>query len=266
MTSQIIKNEIKQLFTCNPREWINAFRPNSKYPFFVRGDIDGFIALFINTISTLLVVILSLQPVLGDEIVYGRIVPGTGLAMLWGNFYYAYMARKLAYKEQRSDVCAMPYGICTPGAFAFIYVIILPTYHTCLSSHEKSYCQELAWYVALASNFFTGIVLLSLCLFGEFIRKNTPSVALLSSISGIGFVILALNEYLPIAEVPMVAFIPFAVVMLGYFGGGNHFASILFYSISNFSSYIWSCSYCTCCFNSWYSSWLDNIIKSNIRC
>ena len=36
--------------------------------------------------------------------------------MVWGNFYYVYMARKLAYKEKRGDVCAMPYGINTPGA------------------------------------------------------------------------------------------------------------------------------------------------------
>jgi hypothetical protein len=72
----IIKNEVKELLTFHPNEWISAFRSNPKYPLFVRGDIDGFIALFINTISTLLAVILSLQPILGEEIVYGRIVPG----------------------------------------------------------------------------------------------------------------------------------------------------------------------------------------------
>jgi AGZA family xanthine/uracil permease-like MFS transporter len=38
------------------------------------------------------------------------------LSMLWGNFYYVYMARKLAYKENRGDICTMPYGINTPGA------------------------------------------------------------------------------------------------------------------------------------------------------
>jgi hypothetical protein len=38
------------------------------------------------------------------------------LSMLWGNLYYVYMARKLAYKEKRGDVCTMPYGINTPGA------------------------------------------------------------------------------------------------------------------------------------------------------
>lgn len=73
---QIIKNEIKELFTFHPKEWLDAFRFNSSYPLFVKGDIDGFVALFINTLSTLLAVILSLQPVLGNDIVYGKIVPG----------------------------------------------------------------------------------------------------------------------------------------------------------------------------------------------
>ncbi|UJR30783.1 hypothetical protein I4U23_018303 [Adineta vaga] len=215
---QMIKNELKEIFTFHPKEWVDSFRCNSFYPLFVKGDIDGFIALFINTLATLLAVILSLQPVLGNEIIYEKIVPGVGLSMLWGNFYYVYMARKLAYKEKRGDVCTMPYGINTPGAFAFIYIIILPTYYGCISTHEKSYCQELAWHVALASNFITGIILLVLSVFGEFIRQNTPSVALLSSISGLGFVFLALNEYLPIAATPIVSFVPFAIVMLGFFG------------------------------------------------
>ena len=73
---QIIKNEIRQLLTFHPREWLNAFRFNSSYPLFVKGDIDAFVALFINNLATLLAVILSLQPVLGNEIIFGKIVPG----------------------------------------------------------------------------------------------------------------------------------------------------------------------------------------------
>ena len=181
--------------------------------------------------------------------------------MLWGNLYYVYMARKIAAREKRGDVCAMPYGICTPGAFAFIYVIVTPTYYTCLSSHDKPYCQELAWYVALASNFFTGLVLLLLCIFGEFIRKNTPSVALLTSISGIGFAILALNEYLPIAEVPIVSFIPFTIVMLGYFAGGLYQTQTISDHRCIFCSNIWPLSRCSRCISNRYSTRLGYIFE-----
>jgi hypothetical protein len=73
---QIIKNELKQILTFHPKEWLNAFRFNALYPLFVKGDIDGFVALFINNLATLLAVILNLQPILGNEIVYGKIVPG----------------------------------------------------------------------------------------------------------------------------------------------------------------------------------------------
>ncbi|CAF1212343.1 unnamed protein product [Adineta steineri] len=215
-----LKQEVKTLFTFHPKEWISAFRPNPKFPLFAVGDIDGFIALFVNNLSTLVAIILALKIVFNDELIYGKIIPGVSLSMLWGNLYYVYMARKLAYKENRGDVCTMPYGINTPGAFAFIFSIIVPTYFNCMRARDDPHtCQNLAWHVALASNFMTGIILLVLCFVGEFIRRNTPSVALLSSISGIEFTYLALNEFLPVAASPIVSFIPFAIVILGYFAG-----------------------------------------------
>ncbi|CAF1387646.1 unnamed protein product [Rotaria sordida] len=217
-----LKREAKELFTFHPKEWVSAFKPNPKFPLFVLGDIDGFVALFMNNLATLLAVILSLKLVFEDDLIYGKIVPGVSIGMLWGNLYYVYMARKLAYRENRGDICTMPYGINTPGAFAFVFSIILPTYRACMHGNDgrdKRTCEELAWYVALASNFATGIILLVLCVVGEFIRRNTPGVALLSSISGIGFTYLALNEYLPVAASPLVSFLPFTIVMLGYFSG-----------------------------------------------
>ncbi|CAF1457532.1 unnamed protein product, partial [Didymodactylos carnosus] len=214
-----LKNEFQELLTFHPQEWLNGLKPNRNYPLFLRGDIDGFITLFINNLATLLAVVLSLTPILGDQIVYGRILPGFGLSMCFGNVYYVYMARKLAWKENRSDVCAQPYGINTPGAFAFIYSIIFPTYYSCLQQHFSiDYCRDLSFYVALASNFVTSCILLVLSLFGEYIRRYTPGVALLSSISALGFVYLALNEFLEMNTVPIVSFVPFAIVMIGYLG------------------------------------------------
>ena len=75
-TCQAIADEAKALFTFHPKEWISAFRPNPKFPLFVVGDIDGFVALFMNNLATLLAVILGLRIVLEDDIIYGKIVPG----------------------------------------------------------------------------------------------------------------------------------------------------------------------------------------------
>ncbi len=71
-----LKKEIRELCTFHPGEWRDAFRRNSVYPIFKKGDIDGLVALFIDNMATLLTIILSLQPILDTDIVYGKIVPG----------------------------------------------------------------------------------------------------------------------------------------------------------------------------------------------
>jgi len=71
-----LAQEAKALFTFHPKEWISAFRPNPKFPLFVVGDIDGFVALFMNNLATLLAVILGLRIVFEDDIIYGKIIPG----------------------------------------------------------------------------------------------------------------------------------------------------------------------------------------------
>jgi AGZA family xanthine/uracil permease-like MFS transporter len=45
-----------------------------------------------------------------------------------GNVYYTYLARRLAAKENRTDVTAMPYGPSVPHMFIVIFVIMLPIY------------------------------------------------------------------------------------------------------------------------------------------
>ena len=72
----LLNREVRELFTFHPGEWRDAFRRNSVYPIFRKGDIDGLVALFIDNMATLLTIIVSLQIVLDNDIIYGKIVPG----------------------------------------------------------------------------------------------------------------------------------------------------------------------------------------------
>lgn len=72
----ILQAETRQLFTFQPTKWRNAFRPNSFYPLFQKGDLDGLVALFIDNMATLLTIILILRTVLDADIVFGKIAPG----------------------------------------------------------------------------------------------------------------------------------------------------------------------------------------------
>jgi xanthine/uracil/vitamin C permease (AzgA family) len=167
---------------------------------------------------------------------------------------------------------SFPYLFLIIFLVAFVYGIIFPAYYKCINqgdAQDKRTCQELAWHIALGSNFIVGIIIIVLCLFGELIRRNIPGVALLSSISAIGFTYLALNQFIPIASIPMVSFLPFSIVILGYCGKGSNKTTIT-YSFSLmfriFASQNWSYTDCCCRSSSWYCSRVGNIDKYGRGC
>ncbi|WP_289153342.1 hypothetical protein [uncultured Salipiger sp.] len=50
-----------------------------------------------------------------------------GLTLFLGNIYYAWMGLRLAKKEGRAAVCALPSGPSVPHMFIVVFVIMLPS-------------------------------------------------------------------------------------------------------------------------------------------
>jgi len=181
------------------------------YPFFVKGDVDGFIGLFIdNLVNLLLITGLCLSIGMPGSLVFGKILPGAALSVLAGNLFYSWQARKLAIKEKRTDVTALPYGINTVSLFAFFGFIIVPVY---IQTKDAN----IAWRVGVASCFISGVFEALGAFVGERIRRITPRAALLSTIAGIALVFIALNHTLPLWDKPLIAFIPLAFILIEYF-------------------------------------------------
>ena len=108
----------------------NAASKEFHYPIFARSDFSAFWALFTDNFTNLLVISGVCKFVFGmpNEIVFGRIIPGASLAILIGVCFYSWMAHRLANKEQRMDVTALPYGISTPVMFVYLFGVIGPIY------------------------------------------------------------------------------------------------------------------------------------------
>src|ERR1051325_7842886 len=111
----------------------------------VAGDWNGFFGLFTNVVLNVIVLTgLCLGVVkMPDSLVYYRILPALGIALPIGNLYYAYLAYRLAKKERRTDVTAMPYVPSVPHMFIVVFVIMLPVY-------LKTKDPVLAWQAGLA--------------------------------------------------------------------------------------------------------------------
>jgi adenine/guanine/hypoxanthine permease len=139
------------------------------------------------------------------------------ISFLVGNLFYAWQAVKLAEREGRDDVCALPYGISTPGLFAHIFLVMLPAK---LLAIEKGLPNPelVAWQAGLVATFAGGVVEFSGAFFAAKIRNLTPRAAMLSTLAGVGLGFLGLGFLFQSFASPIVGMATISLVFLAYFG------------------------------------------------
>jgi AGZA family xanthine/uracil permease-like MFS transporter len=177
----------------------------------VPGDWNGFFGLFTNVVLNVIVLTgLCLGVVkMPDTLVFHRILPALGIALPIGNLYYAYLAYRLAKKEGRSDVTAMPYGPSVPHMFIVVFVIMLPVY---LKTNDAL----LAWQAGLAWAFVIGVIVLIGAFIGPTIRKFTPRAAMLGTLAGISIAFISMRPAFQMWEVPWIAFVSLGIVLVSW--------------------------------------------------
>lgn len=185
----------------------------NRLKWFVAGDIDGFFGLMLDNLLQLLVVTALCGFVCGmpSEFILGVVLPGVGISLLVGNLFYAYQASRLARQENRDDVTALPYGINTVSLFAFIFFVLFPVFKA--TGDFKA-----AWKIGLLASFVSGLIEFFGSFVANYIRKSTPRAALLSALSGIAITFISMEFMIKTYKSPLVAFLPFGIILLQYFG------------------------------------------------
>jgi AGZA family xanthine/uracil permease-like MFS transporter len=185
-----------------------------KLPLWVAGDTNAFFGLGFNVLVNVLVLSSLCIGVLGMPAadVYGVILPALGIQMLIGNVYYTYLGRRLARREGRDDVTAMPYGPSVPHMFIVTFVIMLPVY-----LRTKDPIQ--AWQAGLAWAFIIGLIVLAGAFVGPYIRRFTPRAALLGTLAGISIAFISMRPAAQMWEAAWIALPVLAIIMIGFFTG-----------------------------------------------
>lgn len=193
------------------RPWYKAL------PYIVRGDLDAFIAVFSNNLATMLVGVGIIGNKIGEERTFDYVVPGVAVSMVFGCVWYAVQAQIKAAATGRTDLCAQPFGINTPGVFAFAYSVIFPVYFGAEPSMGHAKAAELAWQVGVLGNFVQGVVEVALSLIGPSIARAVPMVALLGSLASIGLTFLFTNSFQDESYAPLVGMIPFYMILMALY-------------------------------------------------
>ncbi|MEA2814642.1 MAG: adenine/guanine/hypoxanthine permease, partial [Rhodospirillaceae bacterium] len=187
----------------------------------VPGDWNAFFGFGTNILVNMLVLTGLLRFVLKmpDELVFGRILPATGLMLCLSTVYYAWLAYRLAKETGRTDVCALPSGISVPHMFIVVFVIMLPILIT-----TKDPVQ--AWEAGLTWVFVQSFVLMGGGFIAPYIRKITPRAALLGSLAGISITFISMRPGAQMVMTPVIGLVCFAVIMVDWFGGVRYFKGV----------------------------------------
>jgi AGZA family xanthine/uracil permease-like MFS transporter len=187
----------------------------------VPGDWNAFFGFGTNILVNMLVLTGLLRFVLKmpDELVFGRILPATGLMLCLSTMYYAWLAYRLAKETGRTDVCALPSGISVPHMFIVVFVIMLPILIT-----TKDPVQ--AWEAGLTWVFVQSFVLMGGGFIAPYIRKITPRAALLGSLAGISITFISMRPGAQMVMTPVIGLVCFAVIMVDWFGGVRYFKGV----------------------------------------
>ncbi len=193
----------------------------TKPTLWVPGDWNAFFGFGTNILVNLLVLTGLLRFVLKmpDDLVFGRILPATGLMLCLSTLYYAYLAYKLAKETGRTDVCALPSGISVPHMFVVVFVIMLPIAST-TGDPVKGWEAGLTWV------FVQSFVLMIGGYIAPFIRKITPRAALLGTLAGVSIAFISLRPALEMFMTPVIGVVCFSIIMLSWFGGVRYFKGI----------------------------------------
>lgn len=185
-----------------------------RIPLWVRGDTDALFGLGTNTLLNLLVMtgLLLFVVELPRDLVFGRILPAVGVMLALTNFAFAYFAKRLADREGRTDVTALPSGPSVPHMFIVVLLIMLPTK---IATGDP----VAAWRVGLAWMVIEGLVLYVGAFIAPFVRRWLPRAAMLGTLAGVSIAYIMMQPFhRSFIELPVVGLLSFAIIFGAFYG------------------------------------------------
>jgi len=188
--------------------------PPSTPALWTRGDLNAFFGLGINMLVNVLVLagLAAFVVQIPADDVYQTILPALGIELLVGNVFYFYLAKRLAEREGRADVTAMPYGPSVPHMFIVTFVVMLPTFLATNSAIK-------AWEAGLAWAFIIGVIILIGAFVGPTIRRFTPRAALLGTLAGISITFISMRPAAQMWEAAWIALPVLTLIIVGFVAG-----------------------------------------------
>jgi adenine/guanine/hypoxanthine permease len=188
--------------------------PGRTYAWATAGDVNAFFGLMLDNVMNLVILAGILIFVFGfpEDLVYTRMFPGTALGVMFGDLVYTWMAFRLAKREGRSDVTAMPLGLDAPSTIGMAFTVLGPAYVAAKASLPQHDAAVLAWQVGMACMMLIGLFKVGMSFVGGAVQRAVPGAGLLGSLAGIGIALMGVLQLGDILAEPVVGMISLAII------------------------------------------------------
>jgi AGZA family xanthine/uracil permease-like MFS transporter len=185
-----------------------------RYRWATAGDVNAFFGLMLDNVMNLVILAGILIFVFGfpEDLVYTRMFPGTALGVMFGDLVYTWMAFRLAKREGRSDVTAMPLGLDAPSTIGMAFTVLGPAFLAAKTRMPEHDAAIAAWKVGMACMILIGIFKVGMSFVGGTIQRVMPGAGLLGSLAGIGIALMGVLQLGDILLEPVVGMISLCII------------------------------------------------------
>jgi len=179
------------------------------------GDINAFFGLMLDNLAGLLLMVALLAGFgLPAEFTVAHMVPGTALGVFLGDLAFFFVALRMARRESRTDVTAMPLGLDTPSTFGMILLVLGPAFLAARASGmDVAEASLHTWHIGIWCTVLSGVVKLVLAPFGGWVRTAVPRAGLLGSLAAIALVLISFFPLTHILGSPLPGMLALVIVL-----------------------------------------------------
>lgn len=217
------------------------------------GDVNAFFGLMLDNIAGLVLTVSLLSLTFGFpvEFALAYMVPGTAIGVLLGDLLYFWLAFRLASKENRDDVCAMPLGLDTPSTIGMVFFVLGPAYFfktkelaessglvfkalsdsvtdgsaTSAMVEQFNLIQHEAavhtWHVGICALLLTGLIKLAFSYWSNWLKDSFPRAGLLGSLAAIALALIGFMQFQKMCASPIVGFASMGLIILTLLAKGK---------------------------------------------
>ena len=203
-----------------------------KYKWAASGDVNAFFGLMLDNIAGLVLTVGMLAGIFGFPVDFALkyMIPGTAIGVLVGDLLYFWLAFRLAKRENRSDVTAMPLGLDTPSTIGMVLFVLGPAFLAAKDAALKNgMAEELAiqaaamdtWHIGICAILITGLIKAVLAVGSEWIRTVFPRAGLLGSLAAIALALIAFTQLPKLTSNAIVGYAALVLIFVTLIGRGR---------------------------------------------